>query len=328
MSKTIPQTAVSATATPKTWFITGTSSGFGRALTEELLSRGDRVAATVRNPATLDELRSRYGRQLWVARLDVTDAAAIRSVVRAAFAELGRIDVVVNNAGYGLAGAAEEVDDAQIARQIDTNLLGSIRVIRAALPLLREQGGGRVVQVASMGGQITFPGMSLYHATKWAIEGFVESVAQEVAPFGVEFTIVEPGVARTNFGGGGMVAAEPMAVYDATPVGEFRRAYAAGLFPTPGDPLKMALAIIDSVDRQPAPRRLALGSDAYAMIRAALVDRLAALDAQRSIALSTDCDDFPPAQADVAARDSTASRENTAARDRAAARDERHSAHV
>jgi NAD(P)-dependent dehydrogenase (short-subunit alcohol dehydrogenase family) len=157
-----------------------------------------------------------------------------------------------------------------------------------------------------MGGQIAFPAMSLYHATKWAIEGFVESVAQEVAPFGIEFTLVEPGVARTSFGGGNMVAAEPMAVYDRTPVGEFRRAAAAGLFPTPGDPRKMAHAIVDSVYCKPAPRRLALGSDAYAMIRAALVDRIAALDAQRAIALSTDFEDLPPESADASARDERA----------------------
>ena len=276
---------------PRTWFITGTSSGFGRALTEELLARGDRVVATVRNPVSMNDLVDRYGDQLEVARLDVTDADAVRSVVRSAFADVGRIDVIVNNAGYGLAGAAEEVSDAQIKSQIDTNLIGSMQVIRAALPFLRAQKGGRIIQLASMGGQITFPLMSVYHATKWAIEGFIESVAQEVAPFGIDFTIVEPGVARTNFGGGSMVAAAPMAEYDDTPVGEFRRAFAAGAFPTPGDPRKMAHAIIDSVYCRPAPRRLTLGSDAYSMIRAALVERLAALDAQRAIALSTDFED-------------------------------------
>jgi NAD(P)-dependent dehydrogenase (short-subunit alcohol dehydrogenase family) len=275
----------------KTWLITGTSSGFGRALAEELLARGDRVAGTVRRPETMDDLKERHGDRLWVASLDVTDPARIRDVVVSAFAEFGRIDVIVSNAGYGLAGAAEEVTDEQIRHQIDTNLIGSIHVIRAALPHLRKQGGGRIIQLASMGGQVTFPNLSLYHATKWAVEGFVESVAQEVAGFGIEFTIVEPGMARTNFGGGSMVAAEPMRVYDDTPVGEFRRAAAAGLIPNAGDPKKMANAMIDSVYANPAPRRLVLGSDAYAMIRAALVERLAALDAQRAIALSTDVEE-------------------------------------
>lgn len=164
-------------------------------------------------------------------------------------------------------------------------------MVRAALPFLRNQGGGRIIQLASMGGQIAFPNLSLYHATKWAVEGFVESVAREVAPFGIEFTIVEPGMARTNFGAGSMVAAEPMAVYDDTPVGDFRRAAAAGRIPNNGDPRKMAQAMIDSVYANPAPRRLTLGPDAYSMIRSALTDRLVALEAQRAIALSTDVED-------------------------------------
>lgn len=272
-----------------TWFITGTSSGFGRQLTELLLERGDRVAATLRRPERLNDLANRYGDQLWVRDLDVTNTDQLREVVDAAFAELGRIDVVVNNAAYALFGAAEEVSDDQIRHQIDTNVIGSIQVIRAALPHLRAQGGGRILQLSSEGGQITYPNFSLYHTTKWAIEGFVEAVAQEVAPFDIEFTIVEPGPAKTNFGGG-LVSPLPMAVYDNTPAGEVRRALAAGAFPVPGDPIKMVQAIIDSVDRSPAPGRLTLGSDAYAKIRAALTDRIAALDSQKDIALSTDTD--------------------------------------
>jgi NAD(P)-dependent dehydrogenase (short-subunit alcohol dehydrogenase family) len=274
---------------PKTWFITGTSSGFGRILTEQLLDRGDRVAATVRRVDALADLQARYGDRLWVAALDVTDAAAVRRVVDRAFADLGRIDIVVNNAGYGLFGAGEEVSDEQIRQQIDTNLLGSIQVIRAALPHLRAQGGGRVLQLASEGGQIAYPNFSVYHATKWGIEGFVEAVAQEVAPFHIAFTIVEPGPTATGFGAG-LVSPPPMAVYDETPAGEMRRAVANHTLALTGDPDKMARAMIASVDRTPAPRRLTLGSTAYASIRAALVDRLAALDAQKDIALSADVD--------------------------------------
>lgn len=273
----------------RTWFITGTSSGFGRALCETLLARGDRVAATLRKPGALDDLAERAGDRLWIGLLDVTDADAVRRVVDHAFRDLGRIDVVVNNAGYGLWGAAEEVTDAQIRQQIDTNLIGSIQVVRAALPHMRAQGGGRILQVSSMGGQVTFPCLSLYHTTKWGIEGFIETVAQEVAPFGIGFTIVEPGSARTSFfAAGNVVAAPAMAAYDDTPVGHARRTVAS--FPSPGDPTKMAQAMIDCVDLDPAPRRLILGSDAYANIRAALVHRLAALDAQREIALSADLD--------------------------------------
>jgi NAD(P)-dependent dehydrogenase (short-subunit alcohol dehydrogenase family) len=272
-----------------TWFITGTSSGIGRALTENLLARGDRVAATLRRAGALDDLKTRYGNRLWTATLDVSDAAAVRSTVDRAFAELGRIDVLVSNAGYALFGAAEEVKDDQIRAQIDTNLIGSIQLIRAALPHLRAQGGGRILQVSSEGGQIAYPNFSLYHATKWAIEGFVESVAQEVAPFGITFTLVEPGPARTSFGAS-LVTPPAMAVYEGTPAGDVRRAIASGAFALTGDPVKMAQAIIDSAASNPAPPRLLLGRDAHQRVRAALVQRLADLDAQRDIAYSTEID--------------------------------------
>ena len=275
--------------TQRTWFITGTSSGFGREMTEQLLARGDRVAATLRKVDALRDLQAQAGDRLWVAALDVTDSDAVRRVINRVFAELRRIDAIVNNAGYGLVGAAEELSDDQIRRQIDTNVIGSIQVIRAALPHLRAQGGGRILQVSSEGGQIAYPHFSLYHTSKWAIEGFVEAVAQETAPLGIEFTIVEPGAARTSFASG-IDSAPPMAAYDDTPSGAMRRIVAAGEFVAVGDPAKMARAMIDSVDRSPAPKRLTLGSDAYAHVRAALVDRLAALDAQKDIALSTDKD--------------------------------------
>jgi NADP-dependent 3-hydroxy acid dehydrogenase YdfG len=149
-----------------TWFITRTSSGFGRILTEQLLGRSDRVAATLRQVDALDELQARHGDRLRLAALDVTDTAAVHRVVDRAFTDLGHIDVVVNNAGYGLFGAGEEVSDEQTRQEIATNLIGSIQVIRAALPHLRAQGGGRMLQVASEGGQIAYPNFSVYHATK------------------------------------------------------------------------------------------------------------------------------------------------------------------
>jgi NAD(P)-dependent dehydrogenase (short-subunit alcohol dehydrogenase family) len=273
----------------ETWFITGTSTGFGRLLTKKLLQRGDRVAATVRQASALDALKAQYGDRLWVAVLDVTDTAAIRQVVDAAFAELGRIDVVVSNAAYGLFGAGEEVTDEQIRHQIDTNLIGSIQLIRAALPHLRAQGGGRIMQVSSAGGQTTYPNFGLYHATKWGIEGFAETVAKEVAPFNIGITIVEPGATPTNFGGG-LVSAPAMAVYDQTPAGDVRRGLFNGDFPIPNDADKIAQAMLDSASQHPAPLRLALGPDTYADVRAALVARLAALDAQRDVALSTKAD--------------------------------------
>jgi len=271
----------------RNWLITGTSSGLGRILTEKLLARGDRVAATVRNPQALQELQARYGDQLWIGTLDVADTAAVYAVVEQAFAALGRIDLVVSNAGYGLFGAAEEVSEDQIRRQIDTNLLGSIHLIRAALPHLRKQGGGRVLQVASEGGQIAYPNFSVYHATKWGIEGFVESVAQEVAPFGIEFTLVEPGPARTSFAAG-LDGAEPLPAYAATPSGAMRKALASGDFALNGDPDRMTDAMLDCTGTSPAPRRLTLGAGAYASIRAALQSRLDALEAQRELACGAD----------------------------------------
>ncbi|AXX32460.1 SDR family oxidoreductase [Actinosynnema pretiosum subsp. pretiosum] len=277
----------------RTWFITGTSSGFGRELTALLLARGERVAATARRPETLDDLAAEHGDRLWRAALDVTDTARQREVVDRAFAELGRIDVVVSNAGYGLFGAAEELSDEQIDRQVATNLTASVQLARAVVPHLRRQGGGRIFQIASVGGQITFPAMSLYHATKWGVEGFWESTAPELAPFGIGVTIVEPGMARTNFGGGGAVFGAPLPEYADGPSGQLRRVVAGELppLPTPGDPAKVAAAIVDSADRADAPLRLTLGSDAHALATAALRDRLAALEAGRELAFSTDADD-------------------------------------
>ena len=274
----------------RNWFITGTSSGLGREMLELLLARGDHVAATLRKRGALDPLQRRYREKLWVAELDVTDSDAVRAVVDRAFNELGRIDVVVNNAGYGLFGAAEEVSDNQIRHQIDTNLIGSMQVIRAAIAHLRAQGGGRILQVSSEGGQIGYPCFSVYHATKWGIEGFIESVSQEVAPFGIEFTIAEPGPARTRFGVA-KVDAPSMAVYNSTPVGDMRRALNSGTFVVKGDPVKMAKAMIDSVGQTPAPKRLALGSSTYQSIKAALTARLATLDTFRNVTVSTDVDD-------------------------------------
>ncbi|WP_128102242.1 SDR family oxidoreductase [Paenibacillus sp. DCT19] len=273
----------------KTWFITGTSSGFGRSLTELLLERGDRVAATVRKENALHDLKDRYGDQLWVATLDVTDTPAIKNVVNQAFEELGQIDVVVNNAGYGLFGAAEEVSDEQIIHQFNTNVIGSIQVIRAALPHLRAQGGGRIFQLSSMGGQVAFPALSIYHATKWAMEGFIESLVQEVASFNIQATLVEPGSARTNFGGSSMMAGVPMSEYENTPVGYIRQmSQEAGDNQFPGDPVKMAQAIINAADSEETTLRLTLGSDAYELVSKSLASRLAALEEQKEVALSTD----------------------------------------
>ncbi len=272
----------------KTWFITGASSGLGRSMTEALLARGDRVAATVRRPDALADLSARHGGDLWVGVLDLTDTSAVRHTVDAAWTALDRIDVVVSNAGYGLFAAAEEAGDEQVRHQIDTNLVGSIQVIRAALPHLRGQGDGQILQVSSTGGQFAFPSFSLYHATKWGIEGFCEAVAKEVAPFGIGVTIVEPGAARTGFADA-MVFAPALPAYAGTPAHDVRVAVANRAFPIPGDPAKMVRAIIDCADGGTRPLRLPLGSDTYGLVRGVLAERLAALEAAKEIALSTDC---------------------------------------
>ena len=274
----------------KTWLITGTSTGLGRILTERLLERGDRVVATLRRAGALDELLAKYGDRLCVLQLDVTDVESIRTAVAKAFDRMGRIDVVVSNAGYGLFGAAEEVSDTQIERQIATNLTGSIQLIRAVLPYLREQGGGRIVQVSSEGGQIAYPNFSLYHATKWGIEGFVESVAKEVAPFGIDCLIVEPGPTATNFRQG-LDHVQPMPCYDDTPAGEVRRAVSSGTFALKGDAVKTVIAMIGAVDAERPPLRLTLGSTAYASISQGLAERLRCLEAQKDVALSADRDE-------------------------------------
>ena len=275
----------------KTWLITGASSGFGRQLAELLLERGHRVAATVRKRDAIQDLAARYGERLWPTVLDVTDGAAVHNVINQAFAELRRIDVVVSNAGYALFGAAEEVADAQIERQIATNLLGSIHVARAAIPHLRQQGGGRIIQISSSVGQAAYPTMGIYAATKWGIEGFFEGTIPEIAPFGIEATLVEPGASRTNFASTSADAGKILAVYDKTPAGDFRRlAASAGLAMFPGDPRKVASAIIASADQSPAPKRLTLGSDAYDLVHTALSERLAQLESQKGLARSTDVD--------------------------------------
>jgi NAD(P)-dependent dehydrogenase (short-subunit alcohol dehydrogenase family) len=267
----------------RTWFITGTSTGLGRTLTEQLLQRGDRVAATLRTPSRLDDLAAQFGDRLWRRALDVTDTEQVRSVVDAAFRQLGHVDVVVSNAGTGVYGTAEELSDAQIDDVIATNLTGSIQLARAVVPHLRAQGGGRLLQVSSMGGLVAFPGFSIYHATKWGIEGFCDALAAEIEPFGIRTTLVEPGIFETPF-------------YDTcarTPVMDH---YADNPTIARGDIApedvgsdvdRIATAMIDVAEEPDPPRRLLLGPDAYTYVTAAWRERLGAADAQRERTLST-----------------------------------------
>lgn len=271
----------------KKWLITGVSSGIGRLLAERALARGDQVIGTSRNSSALGELRERYADQLCVVGLDLQSPSAVRETVDQSFHRAGRIDVVVSNAGYGVFGAAEETTDRQLHDIVGINLLGPIALIRAALPHLRAQGGGRIVQISSEGGQRAYPGFSLYHATKWGVEGFVESVRQEVASFGIQIVLVEPGPARTQFGSN-LVKTEPMAAYAGTVVHELRDAL-GGDWIIKGDPQRMSAAILALADRPGAlPKRLVLGADAYAGVKEVLLSRLAELEGQKQAAIAAD----------------------------------------
>jgi NAD(P)-dependent dehydrogenase (short-subunit alcohol dehydrogenase family) len=277
----------------RVWLITGVSSGFGRHLTEQLLERGDRVVGTVRKPEAVADLAGRFPELFRAELLDVRDTPALRAVVDRTVADLGRIDVAVNNAGYGLFGAAEELSDEQVDAMIATNLAGSVQLIRAVLPHMRAASAGRIIQISSYGGQVAFPGNSMYHATKWGIEGFAESVAQEVAPFGIGVTIVEPGGARTEFRYGSAQVADLLPAYDDTPAHSFLKMLDPANGLAPGDPARMAARIIESVDHEPAPLRMMFGSQALDSTISTLQGRIAAFEEQRDLAGSTD---FPPGE--------------------------------
>ncbi|GAA2338854.1 SDR family oxidoreductase [Streptomyces kunmingensis] len=274
---------------PRTWLVTGSSSGLGRALTEALLRDGHRVAATVRDTTRLNDLKDTYNDRLWTADLDVTDTTRLRHVVDTAFSDLGDIDHIVSNAAFGLYGAAEELDDQGIDQLLAANLVAPVQLLRSVLPHLRRQGSGHFTQISSTSGQTGMAGASLYHASKWGVEGFFESLHDEVAPFGVGITIVEPGSIDSNFFAR-LNVAEPIDAYDSGPVGDLHRYLAdaaAVKADSLGDPAKMARAIIEAATSARPPRRLVLGSDSYTAIEQALSGRLAALRAQEEVARST-----------------------------------------
>jgi NAD(P)-dependent dehydrogenase (short-subunit alcohol dehydrogenase family) len=266
------------------WFVTGASSGIGHAIVSRALSDGDVVTAVARNTRALSALRDRFPLTLEVRTLDVRDRAAINRVV-AAVLRYGPVDIVVNNAGFGAVGAAEELTDAQIDDQLLTMLHGPIAITRAFLPAFRENGGGKIIQLSGVGGQTAHAGASAYNAAKWGLEGFTESVANEVADFGIGITLIEPGAICAGFGRA-LHRASPLEAYRAGPVAAFRL-LASGLFEVyTGDPARIASIIVD-VARMPCPPlRLALGCDAYDAIDTALRRRLDALALHRELSCS------------------------------------------
>lgn len=256
----------------KTWFITGSSRGFGREWALAALERGDRVAATARDPRSLEPLVAAHGDAVLPLTLDVTDRTAAFAAVAEAHRHFGRLDVIVNNAGYGQFGMVEELSEAEARDQIETNLFGALWVTQAALPYLRAQGSGHFLQVSSIGGISAFPTVGIYHASKWGLEGFSQSLAQEVAGFNIKVTIIEPGGYSTDWGGSSARHAEAIPAYDPVREQAANRPSRRG---TPGDPVATREAVLTLVDSEKPPLRVFFGSAPLAIATADYESRLA-----------------------------------------------------
>ncbi|OBB82655.1 SDR family oxidoreductase [Mycobacterium sp. 852002-30065_SCH5024008] len=258
--------------TEKVWFITGTSRGFGRAWAIAALERGDRVAATARNTASLEDLAEKYGDALLPLRLDVTDRDADFAAVKEAHDHFGRLDIVVNNAGYGQFGFVEELSEQEAREQIETNVFGALWITQAALPYLREQRGGHIIQVSSIGGITAFPLLGAYHASKWALEGFSQALALEVAPFGVHVTLIEPGGFDTDWAGDSAKLADPLPAYD--DVRAAVQAERSKRWASPGNPEASATALLKVVDAEKPPLRVFFGASPLETAKADYESRL------------------------------------------------------
>ena len=257
----------------KVWFITGTSRGFGREWAIAALDRGDRVAATARNTDSLAELVEQYGDAILPISLDVTDKKAATAAVAQAHEHFGRLDVVINNAGFGHFGFVEEIAEDEARAQMETNLFGALWVTQAALPFLRAQGSGHIIQVSSIGGISAFPLVGIYHASKWALEGFSQSLAQEVAGFGIFVTLVEPGGFSTDWSGSSSKRSEPLADY--AELHEAVEAARKQRFAAPGDPVATRGAILKVVDADRPPLRIFFGESPLGTAKADYASRIA-----------------------------------------------------
>ena len=274
----------------KVWFITGSSRGLGRSLTAAVLAHGDKVAATARDPKQLDDLKSQYPDHILPIQLDVTDNAQIAKAVEETLEKFARIDVLVNNAGFGITGAAEAFSDEQVRIQLETNLYAPIAVTRAILPIMRKQRSGRILQISSVGGRVGNPGLSMYQAAKFGLAGFSEALAKEVAPLGIYVTSVEPGGFRTDWGGASMSFAPDIEGYEAS-VGVIRSFLRTGNYVPMGDPDKAAKVMINLTAEPQPPVHLVLGSEAVALLQATDTARKAELEKWLSVSQSTDHDD-------------------------------------
>jgi NADP-dependent 3-hydroxy acid dehydrogenase YdfG len=272
----------------RVWFITGASTGFGRLLAEEVLKAGGKVIATARNLDKVKDLEVQYPQTAKALALDVTDAGQVDSTVTQAFAQFGQVDVLVNNAGYGVAGAIEEVSEAEFTPMFETNLFGLLRVTRAFLPHLRKQRSGHILNLSSIGGVVAGPGGGFYNATKFAVEGFSEALAGEVAPLGIRVTIIEPGPFRTDFlGRSGVVAKTRIADYDST-AGNMRKYFAENDGKQKGDPLRAVRAMMQVVESPNPPLRLLLGASALQRLRSKLANWEKEIAAWEQVTVSAD----------------------------------------
>jgi len=278
------------------FFVTGSSRGLGRAIAEAALDAGHRVIATARQPASLDDLVAAHGDRVLALALDVADAEQARAAIAAGVERFGRIDVVVNNAGYANLAAVEDVALDDFAAQVETNLLGVVNVTKAALPVLREQGGGHVIQVSSVGGRLATPGLAAYQSAKWAVGGFSSVLAAEVAPLGIKVTVLEPGGMQTDWAGSSMEVAPVSEPYRAT-VGAMAAIHNAADLSL-GDPAKVARVVLEVAAMDDPPLRLLLGSDAYAYATAAARAQAESDDRWHELTVSTDRDGATDADRD------------------------------
>ena len=266
----------------KVWFITGASRGFGREWTIAALERGDKVAATARDTATLDDLVAKHGDALLPIKLDVNDRAADFAAVKAAHDHFGRLDIVVNNAGYGHFGFIEELTEEEARDQIETNVFGALWVTQAALPYLRAQRSGHIIQVSSIGGITAFQNVGIYHASKWALEGFSQSLSQEVAPFGIHVTLIEPGGFSTDWAGSSSKRSAQLPDYkEAHEAAELARSKRVA---TPGDPQASAAAVLKIVDAEKPPLRVFFGSLPIQLAKADYENRIKTWDEWQPVA--------------------------------------------
>ena len=275
----------------KIWFITGSSSGLGRSLTEAVLANGDKVVATARKLVQLNYLVEEYPDQILPLQLDVTHSDQIQSAVEQTIKHFGRIDVLVNNAGFGIIGAAEAYTDEQVLSQLDTNLYAPIQITRIVLPYMRKQRSGHILQISSIGGRVGNPGLTIYQAAKFGLGGFSEALAKEVAPLGIKVTSVEPGGFRTEWMATASKSVAPdVEGYEKT-VGARKELFTSDKFIPMGDPDKAAQAMVELVEHPEPPVHLVLGSEAIGMIKQANALRNEEMEKWLSVSFSTNADD-------------------------------------